>query len=248
MNAVIHSQVLSECDKKTDPPQGDHAILAIISRVATDPQCDIEKMQQLLQMHERIQARQATTQFAADLAAMQTALPSISERGDASGRYKYALWEDVNTTIKPILSQFGFALSFRTDFSNGIAVTAVLTHKGGHSESTTIQLPADLSGNKNAVQAVASSISYGKRYTAAALLNITSHGEDDDAYTAGEPDDVRHWRSVLANAKTEADLKELADQIKNDKTIPSHRVSTIRSLWRMKRDELHGAQEAGAAA
>ena len=248
MNAVIHSQALSECDKKTDTHQGDHTILAIISRVATDPQCDIDKMQQLLQMHERIQARQAEAQFAAALSEMQTALPSISERGDANGRYKYALWEDINTSIKPILSQYGFALSFRTDFSNGISVTAVLTHKGGHSESTTIQLPADSSGNKNPVQAVASSISYGKRYTAAALLNITSHGEDDDAYTAGEPDDVRHWRSVLADAETENDLKELSKKIKQDKTIPSHRLSTIRSLWRMKLDELHGAQKGRATA
>ena len=49
---------------------------------------------------------------------------------------------------------------------------------------TTIKLPADVSGNKNAVQAVASSVSYGKRYTAGALLNLTSHGEDDDAYAA----------------------------------------------------------------
>ena len=43
--------------------------------------------------------------------------------------------------------------------------------------------PAEASGNRNAVQAVASSVSYGKRYTASALLNLTSHGEDDDAFS-----------------------------------------------------------------
>lgn len=163
-------------------------ILQVIQRAAADPQCDIEKMERLMQMHERFQARQAEQQYAEALAAMQENLPSISERGDANGRYRYALWEDINETLKPVLARHGFALSFRTRTDKGIEVEGVLTHKAGHSERTTITLPADGSGNKNAVQAVASSISYGKRYTAGALLNFTSHGEDDDAFSAGQED------------------------------------------------------------
>ncbi|HDP4022085.1 TPA: single-stranded DNA-binding protein, partial [Pseudomonas aeruginosa] len=34
-------------------------ILQVIQRAAADPQCDIEKMERLMQMHERFQARQA---------------------------------------------------------------------------------------------------------------------------------------------------------------------------------------------
>src|SRR3546814_14616593 len=90
----------------------------------------------------------------------------------------------INAAIKPVLKRHGFALSFRTDFTNGIRVVGVLTHSGGHKETTDFVLPADGSGNKNAVQAIASSVSYGKRYTAGALLNLTSHGEDDDAFRA----------------------------------------------------------------
>lgn len=138
-------------------------VMSVISRAAADPNCDIDKLERLLQMHERMQDRQAAAEFAADLAEMQDALPSIGERGNAAGRYTYALWEDINAAIKPILKRYGFALSFRTDFADGISVTGVLTHKSGHREETTIKLPADGSGNKNAVQAVASSVSYGKR-------------------------------------------------------------------------------------
>lgn len=158
-------------------------LLAVISRAASDPQTDVTKMERLMAMYERIEAKRAETEFNAAFAEMQDKLPSVGERGDAAGRYTYALWEDINTAIKPVLQHFGFALSFRTDFTDGIAVTGVLSHRAGHSERTTIKLPADPSGNKNAVQAVASSVSYGKRYTAGALLNLTSHGEDDDAYT-----------------------------------------------------------------
>jgi hypothetical protein len=163
-------------------------LLAVISRAASDPNTDVEKMERLMAMYERIESRRAESAFSSSLADMQGKLPAISERGkatvDGKMRYSFALWEDINTAIKPILTQHGFALSFRTDFSEGISVTAVLSHRSGHSERTTIKLPADASGNKNAVQAVASSVSYGKRYTAGALLNLTSHGEDDDAYAA----------------------------------------------------------------
>src|SRR5690606_33977141 len=84
-------------------------ILSVISRAASDPNVDIDKMERLLQMHERMQDRQAEAQFAADLAEMQDQLPSIGERGNAAGRYTYALWEDITAAIKPILKRFGFA-------------------------------------------------------------------------------------------------------------------------------------------
>lgn len=163
-------------------------LLAVISRAAADPNTDVTKMERLMGLYERVEARRAEAEFAAALADMQPHLPAIAERGKAKVngdvRYTFALWEDINAAIKPILQQHGFSLSFRTDFTDGISVTGVLTHRSGHSERTTIKLPTDASGSKNAVQAVASSVSYGKRYTAGALLNLTSHGEDDDAFTA----------------------------------------------------------------
>lgn len=184
-------------------------LLQVISRAAADPQTDVEKMERLMRMYERIESKRAEASFASDLAEMQDDLPSIGERGNAAGRYTYALWEDINAAIKPVLKRYGFALSFRTDFADGIAVTGVLTHKGGHKVETTIKLPADASGNKNAVQAVASSVSYGKRYTAGALLNLTSHGEDDDAYRAVEP---------TISDEQEIQLSEMLDATGSDKT------------------------------
>lgn len=180
MNAVVHTQEIA-------PPVAEGAtLLAVISRAAADPQTDVEKMERLMAMYERIEARRAEAEFASALADMQSELPSISERGgikDRNGNVQstYALWEDINEAIKPILQRYGFALSFRTDCVNGVAVTGVLSHKSGHHVTTTLPLPVDTTGSKNAVQAVASSVSYGKRYTAGLLLNFTSHGEDDDA-------------------------------------------------------------------
>ena len=168
------------------------AIIQVIERAAMNPAVDIDKMERLLQMQERIMERNARASYAAALAAMQPELPVIRERGgikDRSGKVQstYALWEDINEAIRPVLSRHGFALSFRTgELDGAITVTGVLSHRDGHSEETTMRLPLDTSGSKNGVQAVGSSVSYGKRYTAAALLNLTSTGEDDDGRAAGQ--------------------------------------------------------------
>lgn len=159
-------------------------ILSVIARAAADPNVDIDKLERLLEMQERVLARDAKGAFTAALAAMQ--LPEIAERGKGHGNIKYALWEDINEEIKPILAEHGFALSFKIrNEGSQVVVTGILSHVGGHSEETELALPTDNSGSKNAVQAVGSSTSYGKRYTAQALLNLTSRGEDDDGRKAG---------------------------------------------------------------
>lgn len=161
-------------------------VLQIIQQVAMSPNADIDKMERLMVMHQNIQALQAKQHYDEALAAMQEELPVIGERGGIKDKYgrvqsTYALWEDINEMIKPVLARHGFALSFRTPRNErGIEVEGVLSHRAGHRETTSLVLPADSSGSKNSVQAVASSVSYGKRYTAGALLNFTTTGEDDD--------------------------------------------------------------------
>lgn len=162
------------------------AIIQVIERAASNPDVDIDKMERLLQMQERILARNAEAAFNTALAKMQNELPVIDENGVIRNKYgevqsKYAKFEDINEAVKPIMREHGFAISFRTAFEGGeVVVTGVLTHESGHREESAVKLPADASGNKNNVQGWGSSISYGKRYTMNALLNITSRGEDND--------------------------------------------------------------------
>ena len=179
---------VAKIEKQELQPLDASPMLAMIERAARDPSVDMDKMERLMQMKERADAQVARGAFDAAMADMQPELPTIAERGKAvfkdSVQYTFAKWEDINAAIKPVLMKHGFALTFRTAFTTGITVTGVLSHRAGHREETSITLPTDASGSKNAVQAVASSVSYGKRYTAGALLNLTSHGEDDDAYRA----------------------------------------------------------------
>lgn len=167
-------------------------MVAMIERLARSPDVDVAKLERLLEMQERIMARQAEAAFTAALAEMQPELPAIEKRGrihiqKGDAGQPYALWDDINEIIKPILFKHGFSLRFRTGMAEDgkIATTAILSHREGHSEETTVTLPHDSSGSKNAVQAVGSSTQYGKRYAAGALLNLTFKGEDDDGIKGG---------------------------------------------------------------
>jgi hypothetical protein len=169
--------------------QDSTALLTLIERVSLNPEVDLAKLEKLVDLQERMLERVAAQEFYTALSEVAGELPSIPEHGKAmvggQVRYTYALFEHIVEAIKPVLTRHGFALSFRTDTTKDVVVTGILSHRGGHREETTVTLPVDTSGSKNAVQAVQSAVSYGKRSTTGSLLNITSHGEDDDGFLAG---------------------------------------------------------------
>ena len=182
------------------PASGESAaLISMIERAARDPNVDLDKMERLFAMHAAIEARRAKAAYIAALSAMQPALPIIGKRGEiartskddagkkqAAKSTKYARWEDVVEAIAPVLARHGFSISFRIKQEARVEVTAVLGHRDGHCEETSMSLPIDDSGAKNNMQGWGSSVSYGKRYTAFALLNIVARDEDDDGKAAGE--------------------------------------------------------------
>lgn len=190
------------------------SMLAMIERAARDPNVDIDKLERLMGMSERLTAQRASAAFAAAFAAMQDELPSIAERGKGHGTVTYALWEDINDAIKPVLARHGFGLRFEVGRAGDrLTVTGVLMHREGHSERTMMELPADTSGSKNAVQAVGSSTSYGKRYVASALLNLTSRlkeDRDDDGQAGGGVAFITEEQAI--------ELRELMESVGADET------------------------------
>ena len=159
--------------------------------LALEPAIDADKLAHLIAADERRQSIEAARAFAVDFAAMAGELPVVDERGEIRLGDRvlstYALWEDLNEAVRPVLQRWGFALTFAVQSSEvGVKVSATLLHRSGHVQSTSLVLPPDVGGDRNRIQAVGSALSYAKRYTATALLNLTSRGEDDDARLAGE--------------------------------------------------------------
>lgn len=167
--------------------------LQMIADATANPAVDVAKMAALMSMQERIMDREAKGAYVRAFNALQAELPSIGRRGEIknnSGQVqsRYSRWEDIHRVIRPLLEKHGFSLTFRNgaDTTRALTVTAILQHVEGHQEdSGPMPLPADTSGNKNGVQGIGSTMSYGKRYSTIALLNIVTEDDADGAPISG---------------------------------------------------------------
>lgn len=229
------------------------AMIQVIERAATNPDVDIDKMERLLAMQERIWDRNAKAEFTTAKLAMRPELPEISPRGRIIIREKgkpeniiqetaFARFEDIHEAVMPILTKNGFDLSFKNGMApdGKVRVTTILSHISGHSEETYFDLPHDSSGSKNAVQAVGSSTSYGKRYGVMNILNIRVCGEDDDGQKAGAPDTISDEQNVeLGTLATDvsANMPKFLKFLKIDKLsdLPATRFEEAKLALEAKR-------------
>lgn len=171
-------------------------IIALIDRIAATPDVDIDKLERLLALQERMMKTQAQIDFDDAIARICKKLTHIRivkkksvgydiDKNDKSKgtktAFKYTPLEEIDRIVKPMLDeeQITFSVSMEQGTNGWYNVTGTLTRKG-HSKSSTMPLPLDASGGKNNVQGAGSTSSYGARYTLSRLLNIVTVGEDDD--------------------------------------------------------------------
>lgn len=147
-----------------------------------------ERLNQLLDVQQRWESNEADKAYHQALASFKAEELEIEkdrlvEYNETS--YRFASLGRALMKINPLLARYGLSMTWRTrqDLTGGglITVTAVLTHRQGHSEETSLSASPDSSGKKNPIQAVASTVSYLKRHTAFCLLGVASLDEDDDA-------------------------------------------------------------------
>jgi hypothetical protein len=209
----------------------------VVERLAANPDVDVAKLEKIIELQERILAHQAEAEFNSAFALMQPEIPTIIERkqGDA-GKWMFAPLEDIIAPMRQILSRHGFSISHSTEWPDGktVKVIGLLTHRGGHARRSEFQATADQTGSKNAIQALGSSVSYGKRYTTKDLLCIVTAGEDDDGHRSSAPsppDGFEDWWDDF-QLIAEGGLKTLEAEWKKAKPdFKSHVVKHMRDSW-----------------
>jgi hypothetical protein len=176
---------------KTELPEeqpGAATIIQVIERAAMNPDVDIDKMERLLEMQERILARQSEVDFNCAMSAAQSEMGRISaDATNPQTRSKYASYAALDKTLRPIYTGHGFAISFDTDDSQQaefVRVVAYVSHTGGHTRTYHVDIPSDGKGIKGAAMmtrthAAGSAMAYGMRYLLKLVFNVAV-GEDDD--------------------------------------------------------------------
>jgi hypothetical protein len=164
----------------------EQSLLSAIVHVARDPQLDVAKLEALMRMQFEVEKRQADREAIEAFSRLSATLPRVKKDGvidlGSKGKIAFTRWEDIDKVIRPLLSAEGFTLSFDTStVEKGTIITAHLMHRSGHTRTaSTPPLPLDTGPGRNQIQAMGSTISYGKRYAAEMALNIVREGEDDD--------------------------------------------------------------------
>lgn len=146
-----------------------------------------DDLQAIMDMIRFADQREAENAFNAAFVAAQSEMPTVYKGGIVDfatdkGRthYQYERLEDVINAVGPVLKKHGLAFRHRVKTVDGVMhVQCVICHELGHSEETTLLAGPDKSGNKNAIQAVGSALTYLKRHTLKAALGIATTDDDD---------------------------------------------------------------------
>lgn len=157
----------------------------------------IEVIERMVALQERWEAKEARKAYADAMAQFQGLLPEIVKRkqvffegknGKADTNYFYAPLADIMAQIKEPMEICGLHVSYGHRFLEGglLEVTAKVTHRLGHTETTSIPSALDTSGNKSGVQQIGSTITFLSRYAVCGLLGISTADEDMDGRLAAD--------------------------------------------------------------
>lgn len=229
------------------PPPSPLNMLTIIAEAAANPAVDVGKMRELLTMQREIMAEDARIAYTE--AFIGLALPTIERDGridegvTRSGRQgkktRYATFENLNAVCAKLLREAGFALWFEPDIGadSKIVVRGHLDHVKGHGKTCAIPLGLDTTGAKNAGQAAASSISYGKRLAMIAMLNIQTYAPEDrdrDGETkraAGQEADAPDPDAKINGSQAQQLLKAINDSgIEATRFMEKYGITAVHDL------------------
>ena len=183
-------------------------VLALIERVALDPRADVEKLDRVMAMYERLKAKESELAFNAakgrilkklagvKIVKNRTVLNEFERATPQMGSYeafKYAPLEEIDKHLRPLLAEEEMDLSYSDEPGKGgsIMVRGRLKHlPSGHYEDSFMPAPPDTTGGKSDVQAVGSTNSFLRRYVSCNIFNIVVAG-DDDSGNGGTIDEVQ---------------------------------------------------------
>lgn len=205
---------------------------------------DIERIKELMILHERFEKREAEKAFNGAMAAFRSEAMVIykSKWVDIpnGAKFFHAELANVCDAVIPNMSKYELYHKWipKQRDDKMIEITCRISHSLGHFEDTTLFAPPDTLGNKSAIHAVASTVTLLERYTLLAAVGLAARGQDTNGAVPGsttsdakKPDDLDVW---MADARALADEGEqrLKDfWRKSPEDIRRYIVTSEKSFW-----------------
>lgn len=178
-------------DQRRDVAVAEPSVGQLI-QMALEKGADVDKLEKLIALHERVSDRRAAIEFAEAMAAFQAECPPITHSRKAkittsSGggyEYTYAELDAIARAVNPILAKHGLSYSWDTSINEKgwLHCTCTVRHINGHVASpANFSLPTESSNpGMSAQQKVASATTFAKRQSLIAALGITTSDDDFD--------------------------------------------------------------------
>lgn len=223
---------------------------AALLEMAITKGVDIAQLKELMDLQDRWEKKEARKSFLDALSKFQTLVPVLkkkktariaSEKGNFS--YNYADLGYITESIKSALNDCGLSYRWEFEESNSkMKVICLISHRDGHTETTSMEAGKDASGRKNEIQQQGSTHTYLQRYTLIGALGLSTADNDNDGKDHSKQKDLTaeeildQWKTSIASTKSKIELQGL--YLKNKKIIDND--SKLQSLFKAQQEKLKG--------
>jgi len=237
----------------------------MVERVAANPEADIDKMERLLDMQERILDKAAEQEFKTAMSQAQAEMTAVSKNASNPQTHsQYADYAALDSALRPTYTKYGFSITFDTDPDKSpegtVRILCEVSHSGGFSRIHTVDMDNTGKGAKGGdvmtkTHASGAAMTYGMRYLLKLAFNVAVGEFDPDGNVEAEKPPAAEERVKKKEPpkkqkvadKKEAGLNE--GQIKMvNVNLERHKVdeSAVLSQWKVKSLEVIPRNEANA--
>lgn len=216
-------------------------------QMAVQSNADPDKLEKLMDLQERWEAKRDAERFGEALAAFQAECPQITKRRKAEFKgqhaYNFASLDDIMRQVQPLLSRHGLSVSYSAKVTDaGMLHATCAVRCGSHVEESEITLPVPAEMRVNATQKMGAAMAYAKRYAVCNALGITVGDEDTDANGVGET--VTEEQAIRLQEFAESLGKDVPQRFLSKAMgvgsfyeIPASRYGEAMDLLKRKRDQ-----------
>lgn len=215
------------------------SMLQAVGSLAVNPDVDVDKVERLMQIQEKLQAKENEDSFNRVMAEVQSKIGTVlKNKLNKQTNSNYADLQAIVTTVKPIYTSAGMALSFNTiptEDQSFVRVVCYVTAEG-HTRTYEYDSPITDKGIAGKVMmttqhARGSAISYGRRYLVCLIFNIATDDDDGNSYLSNVE---------YITEEEEANLIALIEEVGADKA-KFLKVLRIDEYGQLPKSKLQGA-------
>ena len=212
-------------------------LIHVIAEAASNPAIDVDKMERLWAMHEKLKNRADEEAFNAAMSRAQSEMGRVSaDAANQQTRSTYATYAALDKAIRPIYTKYGFSISFNEGEGapEGHARILAYVSCGGHTRTYKLDMPNDGKGAKGGdvmtkTHATGSAHTYGRRYLLKDIFNIAI-GENDNDGNGDEGDEDEGQGSSQHAAKSPADRQRTA-MLDAGRNAAMQGTATLNKWW-----------------